>query len=68
MVDGSNQAEFSDVEVLNANDLIVMCRVGGKVVGIPTRRILPGTTVVLQAGAKGRLVISQELALNLGLL
>jgi hypothetical protein len=68
MMDGSNRAEFSNVEVMNANHLIVMCRVGAKFVGIPPRRMLPGTTLVPHAGAKGRLVISHEMALNLGLL
>lgn len=65
---GSNQAEFADVEVLKVDELIIMCRVGGKVVGIPPRRMLSGTTLVPQAGTWGRLVISHEMALNLGLL
>jgi hypothetical protein len=30
--------------------------------------MLPGTMLVQQAGAKGRLVLSHEMALNLGLL
>jgi hypothetical protein len=68
MLKGSKRAEFVDVEVLKANEVIVSCRVSGKVVGIPTRRMMPGTTLVPQAGAWGRLVISRELALNLGLL
>jgi hypothetical protein len=68
MMSRHKRAEFFDVEVLKADHLIVLCRVGRKVVGIPTRRILPGTTLVQQAGAIGRLVISHEMALNLGLL
>jgi hypothetical protein len=68
MMDGSNRQEFADVEVLSVSTLIVMCRVGRKVVGISPRGMLPGTTLVAQAGAKGRRVLSHEMALNLGLL
>jgi hypothetical protein len=68
MMDGSHRAEFSNVEVLNANDVVMMCRVGVKVVGIPPRRMLPGTTLVPYVGATGTLVITKEMALNLGLL
>lgn len=68
MTGDANRAEFAEVEVLKADNRIVMCRVGRKVVGIPPRRMLPGTTLVPEAGARGRLVISREMALNLGLL
>ena len=59
---------FPDVQVVKADNRIIMCRVGRKVVGIPPRRMLPGTTLGPQAGSTGVLVISHELALNLGLL
>jgi hypothetical protein len=58
---------FSDVEVVSANGLILMCRVGNRMVAVPSRRILPGSEVS-RAGDRGRLVIGRELALNLGLL
>ena len=60
--------EFMDVEVLKADELILLCRINRKVVGVPTKRLMPGTTIGLHAGANGRIVISRELALNLGLL
>ena len=60
--------EFMDVEVLKADELILLCRINRKVVGVPTKRLMPGTTIGLHAGASGRIVISRELALNLGLL
>jgi hypothetical protein len=69
VVMGGYRAEFTDVEVLKADDVIVLCRVYGKVVGIPTHRMLPGTTIgAAEVGTTGRLVISHEMALNLGLL
>ena len=57
-----------DVEILKADELILLCRIDCKVVGVPTKRLLPGTTIGLDAGSSGRIVISRELALNLGLL
>ena len=60
--------EFMDVEILKADELILLCRIDCKVVGVPTKRLLPGTTIGLHAGSSGRIVISRELALNLGLL
>jgi hypothetical protein len=49
------------------DDLIVLYRIGGKVVGIPTRRMLPDTTLAAEVGPTGWLVISHEMAPNLGL-
>ena len=68
MVDGSNRAEFVDVEVIREiTSVILMCRVGTKIVAVPPRRMLPGTTILTTAD-RGRLVLSRELALNLGLI
>jgi len=64
---GTQRVEFTDVEVVSANGLILMCRVGNRMVAVPTRRMLPGTDIA-RAGDRGRLVIGRELALNLGLL
>ena len=66
MVDGSRRVEFDDVEVIRDANLILMCRVGTKVVAVPPLRMLPGTTIA-RTGDRGRLVLSRELALNLGL-
>jgi hypothetical protein len=43
--------EFLDVEVLKADALILLCRINRKVVGVPTKRLMPGTTIPLHAGA-----------------
>ena len=67
MVDGSNRVTLDDVEVTNdGGGIILSCRVGKKVVWVPPRRMLPGTTVA-RRGDRGRLVLSREVALNLGL-
>jgi len=67
MNNGAQRVEFTDVEVVSANSLILMCRVGNRMVAVPARRILPGSEVS-RAGDRGRLIIGRELALNLGLL
>ena len=67
VIDGSRRAEFDGVEVVRGTDLILMCRVGAKVVGVPRRRMLPGTTIARE-GDCGRLVLPHEIALNLGLI
>jgi len=47
MIDGSQRVEFDDVVVVRRADLVVMCRVGTRVVAVPTRCMLPGTTIGL---------------------
>ncbi len=66
MVDGSDRVTFEDVVVIRRTDLVVMCRVGARVVAVPPRHMLPGTTIS-GTGALGRLVLSREAALNLDL-
>ena len=65
-MDGSNRVEYADVEVIRDTSVILMCRVGTKVVGVPPRWMLPGTTIA-RTGDRGRLVLPREVALNLGL-
>ena len=67
MIDGSQRVEFRDVEVVRDTSLILICRVGTKTVGVPPRRMLPGTEIA-RPGDRGRLVLPREVALNLGLL
>ena len=67
MVDGSTRVEFDNVEVVRHAALILMCRVGDKVVAVPPLRMLPGTTIS-QTGDRGRLILPREVALNLGLI
>jgi hypothetical protein len=67
MIDGSTRVEFDDVEVVRHAALILMCRVGDKVVAVPPLRMLPGTTIS-RTGDHGRLILPREVALNLGLI
>jgi bifunctional DNA-binding transcriptional regulator/antitoxin component of YhaV-PrlF toxin-antitoxin module len=67
MTEGSQRAEFDDVEIVRDTGLVLMCRVGPKVVGVSPRRMLPGTTV-RALGDRGRLVLPREVALNIGLI
>jgi len=66
MISGSLQVELDNVEVVRETDLVLMCRVGERVVGVPPRRMLPGTTVC-RRGDRGRLILPREVALNLDL-
>ena len=66
MMDGSDRVTFDNVEVAS-DGIILSCLVGKKVVWVPPRRMLPGTTVA-HRGDRGRLVLSREVALNLGLI
>ena len=66
MGDGSWSVTFENVEVVRRGDLVLMCRVGQKIVGVPLRRMLSGTTIL--AVDRGQLVLARELALNLGLI
>jgi len=67
MIDDSPRAEFDGVQVIRHTGLVLMCRVGEKVVGVPPALTLAGTTIASE-GDYGRLVLSRGLALNLGLL
>ena len=67
VIDGSRRAQFEGVEVVRGTDLILMCRVGTRVVGVPRRRMLAGTTIARE-GDRGRLILPYEVALNLGLI
>jgi hypothetical protein len=58
--------EFADVTVVRAANGILMCRVGDRIVAVPSRRMLP-TTTIARLGDRGKLVLSREMALNLGL-
>ena len=68
MTDGTDRVTFDDVEAIGGRGgVILSCRVGKKVVWVPPRRMLPGTTIARQ-GDRGRLVLSREVALNLDLI
>jgi len=65
MIEGSQRIELDNVEVVRDTERILTCRVGTKDVGVPRRRMLPGTTIA-RRGDRGRLILTRELALNLG--
>ena len=66
MIDGSRRVAFDDVEVVRDTSIMVTCRVGGRVVGVLPQWMLPGTTITRTAD-RGRLVLTREVARNLGL-
>src|SRR3989442_14077780 len=65
MIDGSQRVEFDDVVVVWCADFVVMCCVAMMVVPVPTRCMLPGTTIL--TADSGRLVFLWEVALNIRL-
>jgi hypothetical protein len=66
MIDGSDRMTFDNVEVISATDLVVMCQVGARVVGVAPLHMLPGSDVS-RAGDRGRLVLARATAVDLGL-
>jgi len=66
MIDGSERVEFENVEVISATDLVVMCQVGDKLIGVLPPQMLPGS-LISRAGDRGRLVLSRATAVDLGL-
>ena len=66
MIDGAQRVEFKDVEVVAATYFTLRCLVGGKFVGVPTLRMLPGTDIA-QRGDRGRLILPRDVAERLGL-
>ena len=66
MIAGSERVEFENVEVISATDLVVMCQVGDKLIGVLPPQMLPGS-LISRAGDRGRLVLSRATAVDLGL-
>ncbi len=67
MIDASDRVEFDDVEVIGKTDFVVMCRIGDEILTVPSRHMLPGTTISGEGG-RGHLVLPRQLALTLGLI
>jgi predicted aspartyl protease len=67
MMDGTHRIEFHDVAILAMNERVVLCRVHDKVVRIDHRRMLPGT-VISERGDYSTLVVTRDVAENLGLI
>ena len=66
MIEGSDRLEFDNVEVIGPAGIVLVCRVRSRIVGVPPRRMMPGTTVA-HMGDRGRLVLSRQAAVDLGL-
>jgi hypothetical protein len=66
MTEGTDRVEFPEAEVVSENDLVLMCRVGERIVSVPPLRILPGSDV-WRLGDRGRLVLPRDVARELGL-
>jgi hypothetical protein len=66
MLEAAHRVEIADVEVLDYGALVIRCRVGDRVVWVPSLGTLPGAELWRQ-GDRGRLVIPHDLAVDLGL-
>jgi hypothetical protein len=65
-MDGADRMEIPNVEVVDGSGLVLRCRIGDKIVGVPPLRLLPGTTIS-RTGDRGMLVLERTLAAELGL-
>jgi hypothetical protein len=65
-IDGAQQVEVRDVEVVATTYFTLRCIIGGRFVGVPSLKTLPGTDVA-RRGDRGRIVLPRDLAERLGL-
>jgi len=72
MIDGAQRVEFKDVvefedvEVVAVTYFALRCLVGGRFVGVPLLKMLPGTDIA-RRGDRGRLILRRDVAEGLGL-
>lgn len=66
MLEGTKRVEIEDVEVLDGGGLVMHCRIGNRVVWVPSLGMLPGTEIK-RRGDRGRLVLPHDPAADLGL-
>jgi len=64
--DGKQQVEVRDVQVVAATYFTLRCIIGGRFVGVPSLKTLPGTDVA-RRGDRGRLILPRDVAERLGL-
>jgi hypothetical protein len=66
MLEATKRVEIADVEALDGGGLVMHCRIGNRVMWIPSLGMLPGTEIKRQ-GDRGRLVLAHDVAVDLGL-
>ena len=66
MLEAAERVEIADVEVLDYGNLVMRCRVGDRIVWVPSLAAQLGTNIKYR-GDRGRLVLPYELAVDLGL-
>jgi hypothetical protein len=66
MIEWAARVEIDDVEVLDYGSLVMRCRVGDRIMWVPTLAVLLGTNIKYR-GDRGRLVLPYDLAVDLGL-
>jgi hypothetical protein len=66
MIEGTNRVEIEDVEVLDYGNMVMRCRVGDRILWVPSLALLLGTNIKYR-GDRGRLVLPLDLAVDLGL-
>ena len=66
MIEVTNRVEIVDVEALDGGGLVMHCRIGNRVVWVPSQGMLPGTEFRRQ-GDRGRLVLAHDVAVDHGL-
>jgi hypothetical protein len=66
MIEATNRVEIADVDALGGGGLVMHCRIGNRVVWVPSPGMLPGTEIKRQ-GDRGRLVLAHDVAVDLGL-
>ena len=66
MIEVTNRVEIADVEALDGGGVVMHCRIGNRVVWVPSLGMLPGTEIRRQ-GDRGRLVLAHDVAVDHGL-
>jgi hypothetical protein len=60
-MDDADAVALAEVEVLAENQLVLLCRVNGRIVTVPPGQMLPGTTVRRHED-RGTLVLTRKFA------
>ena len=66
MIEATNRVVIADEEALDGGGVVMHCRIGNRVVWVPSLGMLPGTEIRRQ-GDRGRLVLAHDVAVDHGL-